>query len=40
MFHVSILEQVDSNTPLQETFYFEIEEENEFEAERILLQKG
>ncbi len=35
-----MLEPVDPNTPLQETFYFKIEEENEFEAERILSQKG
>ena len=35
-----MLEPVDPNTPLQETFYFEIEEENEFEAERILAYKS
>ncbi len=35
-----MLELVDPNTPLQETFYFEIEEENEFEAERILAYKS
>ncbi len=40
VFYISILELVDSNTPLQETFYFQIEEENEFEAERILLYRG
>ncbi len=37
VFYISILEPADPNTPLQETFYFQIEEENEFEAERILL---
>ncbi len=40
VFYVSILELVDPNTPLQETFYFQIEEENEFEAERILSYRG
>ena len=40
VFHVSLLEPADSKTPLQETFYFEIEEEDEFEAEEILAQDG
>jgi len=40
VFYISILEPVDPNTPLQETFYFQIEEENEFKAERILLYRG
>jgi len=37
VFYILILEPVDPNTPLQETFYYYIEEENEFEAEKILL---
>jgi hypothetical protein len=37
VFHILILEPADPNIPLQEIFYFQIEEENEFEAERILL---
>ncbi len=36
VFYISILELVDPNTPLQETFYFQIEEENKFKAEMIL----
>ncbi len=35
-----MLEPADPNTPLQETFYYEIEEENEFEVEKVLAQKG
>jgi len=37
VFYILILEPVDPNTPLQETFYYEIEEEDEFKAEKILL---
>ncbi len=40
VFHISMLEPADPNTPLQETFYYYIEEENEFEAEKILSQRG
>ena len=40
VFHVSLLEPADSNTPLQETFHYEVEEETEFEVERILNQVG
>jgi hypothetical protein len=35
-FHVKLLEPADPETLLQKTFYYEIEEENEFEVERIL----
>jgi len=35
-FHVSMLEPADPATPLQTTFHYEVEEENEFEVERIL----
>ena len=40
VFHVSLLEPADSNTPLQETFHYKVEEETEFEVERILHQVG
>ena len=36
VFHVSLLEPADPNTPLQETFHYEPEEETEYEVERIL----
>jgi hypothetical protein len=35
-FHISLLEPADPKTPLQKTFHFETEEENEFEVERIV----
>ena len=35
-FYVSLLEPADPLTPLQKTFHYELEEENEFEVERIL----
>jgi hypothetical protein len=35
-FHVSLLELADLETPLQRTFRYKIEEEKEFEVERIL----
>ena len=38
VFYVSLLELVDSRTPLQETFYFGDEEK--YKVERILEQKG
>jgi len=40
VFHISLLEPADPETPCQETFYFEKEEEDEFEVEKILEQKG
>jgi len=40
VFHISLLEPADPETPCQETFYFEEEEEDEFEVEKILEQKG
>jgi len=40
VFYILILEPADPNIPLQETFYFKIEEENEFKAERILAHKS
>jgi transposase InsO family protein len=38
-FHVRMLEPADSETPLQTTFYYEPEEENEFEVEKIVDDK-
>jgi transposase InsO family protein len=38
-FHVSLLEPADPETPLQRTFRYEMEEEKEFEVERILDHK-
>ena len=40
VFHVSLLEPADSETPLQETFHFEPEEDQEHEVEEILDKKG
>lgn len=39
-FHVKLLEPADPDTPLQETFHYVQEEENEFEVEKILDWKG
>jgi transposase InsO family protein len=35
-FHVKLLEPADPETPLQKTFHYETEEEQEFEVEKIL----
>jgi hypothetical protein len=40
VFHVSLLEPADPNTPIQETFHFEMQEEDEFEVEEILEQNS
>jgi predicted DNA-binding protein (MmcQ/YjbR family) len=40
VFHISLLEPADPKTPIQETFHFETQEENEFEVEKILDQQG
>ena len=40
VFYVLLLEPADSNIPLQEIFYYKVEEETEFEVERILYQVG
>ena len=40
VFHISLLEPADPETPLQTTFHFQTEEEDEFEVERILEQRG
>jgi transposase InsO family protein len=39
-FHVSLLEPADPETPLQRTFRYETEEDNVFEVERIIRQRG
>ena len=39
-FHISMIKLADQSTPLQETFYYQPEEEQEFEAEQILKRKG
>jgi hypothetical protein len=38
-FHVSLLEPADPETPLQRNFRYEIEEENEFEVEKIIAHR-
>jgi hypothetical protein len=38
-FHIKLLKSADPETPLQKTFHFEPEEENEFEVEKILAHK-
>ena len=40
VFHISLLEPADPETPLQTTFHFQTEEEDEFEVEKILEQRG
>ena len=37
VFHVSLLEPADAETPLQETFHYQSEEENKYEVEEILI---
>jgi transposase InsO family protein len=40
VFHIKYLEPADPETPLQTTFYYETEEEDEFEVEKILAKRG
>ena len=40
VFHVSLLEPADPATPLQTTFYFEADEGQEYEVERIVGMKN
>ena len=40
VFHISLLEPADPNTPLQQHFQYEMEEEDEYEVEEILGQRG
>ena len=39
-FHISLLEPADPATPLQQTFRYQTEEDNEFEVERIISHQG
>ena len=39
-FYILMIEPADQSTPLQETFYYQPEEEQEFEVEYILARKG
>ena len=36
VFHVSLLEPVDPDTPIQDIFHYEIQEDDEYEIEKIL----
>jgi len=40
VFHISLLEPADPDATLQTTFHFEPQEEDEFEPEKILEQRG
>ena len=40
VFHVSLLEPADPSTPVQDSFHYKTEEEDEYEVEKILDQKG
>jgi hypothetical protein len=40
VFHVSLLEPADPNTPIQDSFHYEVQEDEEYEVEEILDQKG
>ena len=40
VFHISLLKSADSITPLQDTFYFHPQEEEQYEIEEILRQEG
>ena len=39
-FHILMIELADPETPLQETFHYQSEEEQEFEVKRILKKQG
>ena len=36
VFHISLLEPTDPNTPVQDSFHYKIKEEDEYEIEKIL----
>ena len=40
VFHISLLEPADPETPIQDTFHYEIQEDDEYEVERILDKRG
>ena len=39
-FHISMIELANQSTPLQETFHYQPEEEQEFEVKQILAKEG
>ena len=39
-FHISMIKLADQSTPLQETFHYQPEEEQEFEVKQILKRKS
>ena len=39
-FHISMIKLADQSTPLQEIFYYQPEEEQEFKVKQILKRKG
>ena len=39
-FHISMIELANQSTPLQETFYYQPEEEQKFKVKQILKRKG
>ena len=40
VFHISLLEPADPNTPVQDSFHYKTEEKDEYKVEKILDQKG
>ena len=40
IFHVSLLKSADPKTPIQNTFHFQYEDEDEYEIEKILTRNG
>ncbi len=40
VFHISLLELIDPNTSIQETFHYKSQEKNRFEVKKILKKKG
>ena len=39
VFHISLLKPADPKTPIQKTFHYQVQEEDEFEVEKILDEK-
>jgi len=40
VFYISLLKSANSITPLQDTFYFHSQKEEQYEVEKILQQEG
>jgi len=40
VFYVSLLESIDSNTSIQETFYYKVQKKSRYEVKKILKQQG